>query len=107
MRRPVLPGDITSTARALLAVAPAQRRALCQRIFAGAGQALRHSRRHRRLCPDWGDGSLSAAARKFTLVDEPFYDAPEYLACTRLVLAHLARHIRLTPEGDDAFSHEI
>ncbi|UWR46857.1 DUF7742 family protein [Phaeobacter inhibens] len=97
MRRPVLPGDITSTARALLAVAPAQRRALCERIFAGAGQALRHSRRHRRLCPRWGDGSLSAAARKFPLADEPFYDAPDYLACTRLVLAELARHIRHNP----------
>ncbi|UWR51330.1 DUF7742 family protein [Phaeobacter inhibens] len=98
MRRPVLPGDITSTARALLAVAPAQRRVLCERIFAGAGQALRHTRRHRRLCPDWGDGSLSAAARKFPLADEPFYDAPQYLSCTRLVLAQLARHVRHNPE---------
>ncbi|UWR47476.1 DUF7742 family protein [Phaeobacter inhibens] len=98
MRRPVLPGDITSTARALLAVAPAQRRVLCERIFAGAGQALRHTRRHRRLCPDWGDGSLSAAARRFPLADEPFYDAPDYLACTRLVLAQLARHVRHNPE---------
>ncbi|AUR07987.1 hypothetical protein [Phaeobacter inhibens] len=98
MRRPILPGDITSTARALLAVAPAHRRVLCERIFAGAGQALRHSRRHRRLCPDWGDGSLSAAARKFPLADEPFYDTPDYLACTRLVLAQLARHVRYNPE---------
>ncbi|AXT34340.1 hypothetical protein D1820_04755 [Phaeobacter sp. LSS9] len=100
MRRPILPGDITSTARALLAVAPAQRLALCERIFAGAGQALRHTRRTRRLCPDWGDGSLSAAARKFTLADEPFYDVAPYLACTRLVLARLARHLRDHGSGE-------
>ncbi|ATG39761.1 hypothetical protein [Phaeobacter piscinae] len=98
MRRPILPGDITSTARALLAVAPAERRVLCERIFAGAGQASCHLRRHRQLCPNWGDGSLSAAARKFVLADEPFYDAPQYLSCTRLVLAQLARHVRHDPE---------
>ncbi|MFS4580021.1 hypothetical protein [Phaeobacter sp. C3_T13_0] len=98
MRRPILPGDICSTARALLAVAPAERRALCEQIFAGAGQASHHLRRHRQLCPDWGDGSLSAAARRFQLADEPFYDAPQYLACTRLVLARLARHIRRNTE---------
>ncbi|KII18237.1 hypothetical protein [Phaeobacter sp. S60] len=105
MRRPILPGDITSTARALLAVAPAQRRALCERIFAGAGHALRHTRRTRRLCPDWGDGSLSAAARKFTLADEPFYDAAPYLACTRLVLARLARHLRDPAAAEDHGAH--
>lgn len=97
MRRPDLPIDVTSVARALLAVAPAQRQRLCRQIFAGAGLALRHHQHSGRCCRLWGDGSLSGAARRFTLADEPFLDHPGYLACTRMVLAHLADHASADP----------
>ncbi|KIC22639.1 DUF7742 family protein [Leisingera sp. ANG-Vp] len=86
MRRPLLPGDVSAAARALLAVPAGARNALCRRIFGGAAEALAYGKLH----PRWGDGSLSAAARGYRLADEPFLDDPEYLACTRLVLRQAA-----------------
>ncbi len=86
MRRPVLPGDISDMARALLAQPEAQRAAVCDQIFVGAAQAVRYVERRSRLHPVWGDGTLSAAARRFTLACEPGYDHVEYLRCTLCVL---------------------
>ncbi|OBY25269.1 DUF7742 family protein [Leisingera sp. JC1] len=93
MIRPVLPGDVTAVARALLAVPESERLALCRRIFGGAAEAAVHCCLLRRLHPRWGDGSLSAAARRFTLAEEPFLDDLEYLGCTRLVLRELAAEL--------------
>ncbi len=88
--RPVLPGDVSAVARALLMVPPPERPALCRRIFGGAVEAAAHCRLIGRLHPRWGDGSLNAAARRYVLADEPFLDDPHYLQCTRLVLRELA-----------------
>ena len=93
MRRPVLPGDISAVARALLAEPMDRRGALCRRIFAGAALAMEHMTDSRRVHPVWGDGSLSAAARCFALADEPPLDDPDYLACTLAVLQALNRRI--------------
>ncbi|UWQ34523.1 hypothetical protein K3555_08595 [Leisingera sp. M527] len=90
MRLPVLPGDVSAVARALLAVPESDRLHLCRRILSGAAEAAAHCRRMGRLHPRWGDGSLSAAARRFALAGEPFLDDPDYLSCTRLVLRELA-----------------
>lgn len=90
MMRPVLPGDVPAVARALLMVPGPERLALCRRIFGGAAEAAVHCRLVGRLHPRWGDGSLSAAARRYALADEPFLDDPHYLDCTRLVLRELA-----------------
>ncbi|MBQ4823385.1 MULTISPECIES: DUF7742 family protein [unclassified Leisingera] len=90
MRFPVLPGDVSAVARALLAVPENIRLHLCRRILGGAAEAAAHCRLMGRLHPRWGDGSLSAAARRFALAAEPFLDDPEYLSCTRLVLRELA-----------------
>ncbi|MFY0312352.1 hypothetical protein ACFMBG_20925 [Leisingera sp. D0M16] len=90
MRRPVLPGDVTAVARALLAVPDRERLRLCRRIFSGAAEAAAYAGLFGRLHPRWGDGSLSAAARRYALADEVFLDDPEYLHCTRLVLRELA-----------------
>ncbi|MFW8634287.1 hypothetical protein [Cribrihabitans pelagius] len=98
----MLPGDTAAAARALLAVPAAARPALCRRIFAGAAAAAAHMARRRALHPCWGDGSLSAAARRFPLADEPFLDHPEYLACTRLVLSTLAARIGNNPVSPPA-----
>ncbi|MBY6055868.1 hypothetical protein [Leisingera daeponensis] len=90
MRRPVLPGDVSAVARALLAVPQDCRLSLCRRIFGGAAEAAAHCGVLGRLHPVWGDGSLSAAARRYDLSCEPFLDDPDYLGCTRLVLRELA-----------------
>lgn len=90
MIRPVLPGDVSAVARALLLVPDGERLRLCRRIFGGAAEAAVHGRILGRLHLRWGDGSLSAAARRFTLAEEPFLDDPAYLDCTRLVLRELA-----------------
>lgn len=86
MRRPVLPGDIASAARALLHVPEAKRARLCACLFAGAARACAHLEQGMGLHPRWGDGTLSAAARRFPLADEPPLDDVEYLACTIRVL---------------------
>jgi len=87
--RPVLPIDVADVARALL-FAPAQgRQELCQKIFRQAGAAEAHLRYHRRLHPQWGNGSLSAAARGYPLADEPLFDDVEYCRCHVLVLTEI------------------
>lgn len=93
MRRPVLPGDVSAAARALLAVPCGARAGLCRRIFGAAAEAATFADLFQRLHPRWGDGSLAAAARAFALADEPFQDDPDYLACTRLVLQELAAQL--------------
>ncbi|WP_323783640.1 hypothetical protein [Leisingera sp.] len=90
MMHPVLPGDVAAVARALLAASDGDRLRLCRRIFGGAAEAAAHTALFGRLHPRWGDGSLSAAARRFALADEPCLEDPEYLRCTRLVLRELA-----------------
>ena len=87
--RPVLHGDISCTARALLAVQPERRRALCKRILCQAEQADCYVQKNRRLHPRWGNGSLMAAARKYPLADEPMFDNTEYCQCTVLILQAL------------------
>ncbi|KIC29613.1 DUF7742 family protein [Leisingera sp. ANG-M6] len=99
MIRPVLPGDVSAVARALLAVPESARLALCRRIFGGAAEAAAHCCLLGRLHPLWGDGSLSAAARRYALADEPFLDDPAYLDCTRLVLRELASVLETGREG--------
>lgn len=90
MIRPVLPGDVSAVARALLAVPDRERLRLCRRIFGGAAEAAAYAGLFCRLHPRWGDGSLSAAARRYALADEVFLDDPDYLRCNRLVLRELA-----------------
>ncbi|MEX0301011.1 MAG: hypothetical protein AB3N24_01185 [Leisingera sp.] len=90
MRQPVLPGDVSAAARALLAVPPGSRAVLCRRIFGGAAEGLAHTALYGCVHPCWGDGSLSAAARVFALADEPFLDDPDYLECTRMTLGFLS-----------------
>ncbi|AHD00846.1 hypothetical protein METH_09275 [Leisingera methylohalidivorans DSM 14336] len=97
--QPVLPGDVAAVARALLAAGDAERLRLCRRIFGGAAEAAAHTALFCRLHPRWGDGSLSAAARRFDLADEVCLEDPEYLRCTRLVLRELAAHLETGGEA--------
>ncbi|TDK49847.1 hypothetical protein [Antarcticimicrobium luteum] len=93
--RPVLHGDVCCAARALLAAAPEDRGALCRQILNQAWAADRYRRRHGRLHPRWGNGSLMAAARKHPMADEPGFDDPGYRHCFVMVLRALGA--RLSP----------
>lgn len=89
--RPVLHGDVTSVARALLLVGEDARDGLCQRIFVQADQAEEHVRLSGRLHSSYGNGSLMAAARCYNLADEPSFDNTEYCRCFAIVLHRLMR----------------
>ena len=91
MRRPVLPGDVSTAARAHLTVPAAQRDALCRRFFDGAAEACCRVEREGRLHPIWGNGSLDSAARRYPLADELTLDDPEYLHCIIRVLQEILR----------------
>lgn len=87
--RPVLHGDVSNAARALLSVPHDQRLNLCQTLMAQAEQADAYVLKNRRLHPEWGNGSLMAVARKYPLSVEPTFDDPDYCACFALVLSCL------------------
>lgn len=89
--RPLLHGDVSCAARALYAVEPGRRAALCRRMIGAAELADRYRERHGRLHPRWGNGSLMAAARRFPLVDEPGFDDAEYWRCVVQALEALTR----------------
>ncbi len=92
--RPVLPGDVSAAVRALLAVAPEGRAALAQRLVTEAA-ADRYRRRFRRGHPDWGHGTLWAAALAHPVAAEPRLDDRDHLDCQFLVIeALLARAVR-------------
>lgn len=87
--RPVLHGDVTSVARALLWVPRQLRRDLSVQIFEQAEQADRYMQQHGRLHPKFGNGSLMAAARRYPLADEPTFDCADYCRCFSTVLGLL------------------
>ncbi|MDA7963426.1 hypothetical protein [Ruegeria sp.] len=89
--RPVLHGDISAAARALLAAPRADRDRLCARMIAEAELADHHTRQTGRVHPLYGNGSLMAAARGRPLADEPNFDDTRYCQCFETVLRHLIR----------------
>ncbi len=101
MRRPVLPGDVSAVARALLAVGPDQRTAVLNSVFDGAALAQAAVEKGGALHEVWGNGSLDAAARGFALADEPPLDNWAYLCCMINVLQELQRRTQ-GPEGPSA-----
>jgi hypothetical protein len=87
--RPVLHGDVSNAARALLNVPPDLRKGLCARLIREAEQADDHVRRTGRLHPLFGNGSLMSAARKRVLADEPVFDDVDFCKCYQMVLGRL------------------
>lgn len=87
--RPLLHGDVSNAARALLASAPGRRQTLCQQMVREAELADRHVQRTGRLHPEWGNGSLMMAARKYRLASEPGFDDVEFIECFQTVLEQL------------------
>lgn len=89
--RPVLHGDISSAARALLVVPQSERVGLCIRMIAEAELADAHTTQTGKPHPVFGNGSLMATARTRMLMDEPSFDDVQYCQCFELVLRHLIR----------------
>lgn len=96
--RPVLHGDVSNAARALLNVPRGARATLCARLIAEAEMADRFVRRTGRAHPFWGNGSLMSAARQRPLSDEPGFDDLSYCQCFEIVLQALIRN-HLSPRG--------
>ncbi|MCL4188154.1 MAG: hypothetical protein KJZ85_11140 [Rhodobacteraceae bacterium] len=90
--RPVLHGDVVAAARALLRVAPAERRDLVARMIDDAHIADRWRRRTGLLHPTKGNGSLMAAAATWPQAPEPFLSDFDYLDCLRTVIEALIAH---------------
>lgn len=90
IRRPVLPQDVVTLARALYSCPAAARPRRAGRILEGAARALAYARLTGRCHGCWGDGSLDAAARRFPLGPEPFWDDGAFLDCLSLSLDAVA-----------------
>lgn len=89
--RPILYGDLSAAARALLAAPPHHRYRLCNRLLAEVELADRYVSATGRLHPMFGNGSLMAAARRRQLADEPGFDNVQYCQCFEMVLQALVR----------------
>ena len=94
--RPVLHGDVTSTARALLLIKPEKRRAICAEIFDRADLAEVFVQQHGRLHHRYGNGSLMAVARRYSLGDEPTFDDIDYCHSVVTVLMTLIERSKST-----------
>lgn len=102
--RPVLHGDMTAAARALLSLPDGARRGAFDRMLLEAEAADKYRKKLGIAHPVWGNGSLMAAANTRPQAPEPFLDNVEYcgilaLAFDRLLAWRLAqttkkRHIK-------------
>lgn len=88
--RPVLHGDATAAARALLAVPPTERCEVLHRMFAEADRAEAFRSRTGRAHPTLGAGSLMAVAMTRPRAPEPVLNDPDYAACLALLFTALA-----------------
>lgn len=88
--RAVLHTDLVAAARALLAVPPQARVALCRQLLGKADWADRFVRRLGRVHPEWGNGTLADAARRAGLAAEPSFSDRSYRDCLLIVLDQMA-----------------
>lgn len=79
--RPVLPGDISAAARALLPLPPSSRKSVALRLIKEAQAADRYRKKFRKAHALFGNGTLMAAAMMRPLAREPRLDDPDYLDC--------------------------
>ncbi len=81
--------DISSAARVLLGAPPEKRRALCQEMIEEANAADRFLRRLGKVHPNYGNGTLRAAALKRLPGAEPSFDDADYRDCFAEVLRQI------------------
>lgn len=89
--RPVLHGDVVSAARALLTVPEAGREDFCATLIQRANMADKHCRQTGHVHLMWGNGSLMAAARTYSLPPEPSLEDDTYCSCIEMVLHMLVQ----------------
>lgn len=95
--RPVLINDLVTAARALLNAEPIERSALAKDLMQRADWGDRYTRRLGKSHPEYGDGTLSSAARELRLAVEPTLDDDTYCECLELILQKLlARRTNLS-----------
>lgn len=92
--RPVLPGDISAAARALLPVPSGARARLANLLVKEALAADRYRKRFRKAHAQWGNGTLMSAAMMRPLAREPRLDDRDYLECQFLVFEALFKRHR-------------
>ena len=85
MRR-IMHGDVMSAARALLTVPEAGRERFCAKLIERADRADRYCRQTGHVHLMWGNGSLMAAARTYSLPPEPSLEDDIYCSCIEMVL---------------------
>jgi|GEM_PF-467732 len=88
MMRPTL-GDASAAARVVMQVAPDAQQALARRMVADANRADAWRRERGRFHPEFGDGSLMAAAIRFGPGAEMFLDNSHYINALTAVLCVL------------------
>lgn len=84
--RAVLIGDVIAAARALLAISPAARFALLERLLTEAHAAHKFYKRKHRPHPKWGNGSLMARANRCRQIAEPFWGSADWLFVLNFVV---------------------
>lgn len=88
--RPLAHIDLTDAARALLAQPEAARAPLCARLLQEADWADRYRHKLGKAHLLWGDGTLSAAARKRPRAAERRLNDLDYCTCLEMVLHAVA-----------------
>jgi len=83
--RPVLHSDVVAAARVLLRLPDGCRRREMRRLLEQAAVADLYRKRLRQVHPQWGNGSLMAAAGARDMAPEKFLDDPDYCCCLMLV----------------------
>ena len=90
--RPILHGDVSMAARALMQLPDPVRPLRIARLLREAEAADLHRKSTGRAHPVWGNGSLVAAAARFPRAQEPDFDDPEYCRCWMTVFDALLAH---------------
>lgn len=87
--KPVLPGDVTAAARALLPLPPEARSGFAHRLIDEACAADLHCRRTGQAHRCWGNGTLLGAAHGHEMGREACFEDPEFLDCQVKMLESL------------------
>ena len=84
--RPLLLGDVTGAARALMYVDENMRVSLARQMLAEAAVAEAHLAKTGKIHPRFGNGSLMAVAMTRPRMPEPRVDDADYVRCLVIVL---------------------
>ena len=97
--RHVAPPDLSTAARALLALPAPARAAEAARLVAETEAADRYRKRVGRSHPLWGNGTLEGAARGRPLAEPRSMSDTDYLSCLAVVLDAILKHRAKTAFG--------